>query len=282
MQLPADKIQVLHKCAMIGFSLMTLSIIPASVRASSLVQNGSFEDVATYGPSAGPFAGDLGDSPSCNSLSACVAVPDWTTAASLSIFFTTGVSGNTPILLDGGGSISAADGNNFVGSDGAFGILGPISQTLTGLTVGQSYVLSFDQAAGQLSGNCCATQEQWMVTIGGTIPGSPTSITLPDSSSIGAYVVSGYDNQWVTPIISNVSGGFSGWQPESYTFTASATTELLAFLGLGAPQGAPPFVLLDNVAVNAASSPEPESLALALLGAVLLAAALTRRRRKAV
>jgi len=268
----------------IGFSFMVLSVLPLSSQAGNLVLNGSFEDLATYGPSAGPFAGDLGNTPTCNSLSACVAVPDWTSASSLSFLFTTGVNGNVPTLLDGGGSISAADGANFAGSDGSFGVLGPISQTLTGLTVGQSYDLSFDQAAAQLAGNYGATSEQWVVTIGGTLAVAPTNVTLPDSSTIAAYVVNSPDDQWTTPLISNASGGFSGWQAETFTFTASATSELLAFLGEGAPQGAPPLVLLDNVSVLASTSttggspaPEPASMALGLLGAGLLAAAIRRR-----
>ncbi len=282
----------MRQITVVSFSCIALSVFSVSTYASNIVVNGSFEATPTYGVGAGPFGGDTFDYPNCNSLNPCVAVPNWTTQSSLSILFT---PANIPTLLDGGGLITAADGNNFVGSDAAFGTEGPISQTLTGLTVGQSYTLSFDQAAGELGGNYAdPSTDQWIVTVGGTLASSPTTITLPDSSTIGAYVVNGPDDSWTTPlitlnaVISNPSSGFSGWQAESYSFTASATSELLAFMGVGSPQGGPPLALLDNVDVEASSgtsgtssTPEPKSFALALLGAGLLAAVVIHRQRRA-
>lgn len=38
---------------------------------------------------------------------------------------------------------------NFIESDASSGLAQPVSQTISGLTVGQTYTVSFDQAAGQ-------------------------------------------------------------------------------------------------------------------------------------
>jgi hypothetical protein len=269
-------------------AVIALLTFPFLAQATDFVMNGSFEQTPIIG--GGPF-----DGLSCASaLTPCVIVPDWTTAADISILFTTGVGGNVSSYLDNGAGVTAADGANFVGGDGSCcNALGPISQTLTGLTVGQSYNLTFDQAAGQLSGNYGATTELWQVTVGGTVSNTLGPVLLSDNVTnySNAYVVDSPDYMWRTPVISNASGGFSGWQTESYTFTANATSELLAFLAVGAPEGAPPLVLLDDVAVNdddgsgtggtGQSAPEPGSLALAAAGGGLLAGLLLRRQRKA-
>ena len=276
-------------------SIVLTLVFLQGVSKASIIQNGSFENPVTLsgpGPNTGQFAGDI--SSTCSSIvSPCISVPGWSSNFQLApnndlpFYITTGSGGNASSLLDGGGSIPAADGSDFVGVDGSFGTLSPISQTLSGLTVGQSYVLSFDQAAAELSGNNASTVQQWIVTIGGIISGSPTPITLPDSSTLNAYPVLTPDYQWTTPLMSIGGGGFSGWQPESYSFTANSATELLAFLGVGAPQGPPPIILLDNVSVDTGAAPEPVSLAMVFLGLVIIATLAhlrnaARKRREAI
>lgn len=150
------------------------------------------------------------------------------------------------------GLTSSPDGGNFIAGDGAFQVA-PIKQTLTGLTIGQNYNVSFYWAAAQQSGYTGATTDQWQVTFGGAPAQSTSVYNLP-------------------------SHGFSGWQSASMDFTADGTSDVLSFLAVGTPAGLPPFALLDGVKVTA--TPEPGAYALlASLG--LTGVAFLRRRRAA-
>src|ERR1039457_788263 len=94
-------IRTLRKSAVIGFSVVALSMLSLSVQAG--VINGSFEQAPT---SSGPFVGL-----SCTTiLSPCVGVPGWTTASNLAVLLVaTGNPGaNVSTYLDSGSP--AADG----------------------------------------------------------------------------------------------------------------------------------------------------------------------------
>lgn len=82
-----------------------------------------------------------------------------------------------------------------------------------------------------------------------------------------------------TAVINVADEGFTGWFSEAFTFTATATSQLLSFLAIGTPQGLPPFALLDGVTVEDAT-PAPEPAALALLGLGLAAVVFGRSRRR--
>jgi hypothetical protein len=130
---------------------------------------------------------------------------------------------------------------------------GTLSQTVTGLTAGRDYVLSFDYAMGQQAGFDGANlNNYWQVGFGGA--------TLN------------------TAMLTLENGGFTGWKTASMRFTATGASELLSFLAKGSTPGAPPFLLLDNVALDSAV-PEPSTLSLFLAGAGLVAC-LARRRGK--
>jgi hypothetical protein len=167
------------------------------------------------------------------------------------------------------------------------------------LTGGQTYVLSFDYAAAQLHSENLpnptpATCEQWVVSIGGSVPG-PSSLTEPTcpgslngGATKNAYMVTGYLDEWNTPLLSipgcdtslpTCTQDFSGWSTETVAFTvpgSGPTPELLSFFAEGSPIGGPPMDLLANVSVVAA--PEPETCA--LVGAILLGAFAVRWRVK--
>jgi hypothetical protein len=145
---------------------------------------------------------------------------------------------------------TSQDGGNFVMMDGDPGYSATISQVISGLTVGQVYLLTFDQAAGQQQGFTGPTTERWQVNFG-------TQSYLSDQYSLA-------------------QGGVGQWQQQSMYFTASAATQTLSFLAKGTPNGAPPIAFLDGVSMSAA--PEPGTWGMMVLGFGAIGVA-TRRRR---
>jgi len=161
-------------------------------------------------------------------------------------------SGNN--TWDGYSSIGSA--HNFVGMDSDFQT-SALTQTINGLVVGQQYTLTFDYAFGQQAGFTGATTGQWTFSLGGA------------TSQTSVYSVP--------------SAGFTGWQSESATFTATSASEVLSFLASGNPQ-VPPFALLSNVELNgpsAAPGPGPATGPLAVLGLLALGYARLRARGQA-
>ena len=165
----------------------------------------------------------------------------------------TGQYGNLQLWGPGNGSnnglTSSPAGGNFVGMDGAYE-QGPLSQTLTGLTPGAATQVSFWFAGAQQHGYDGVTTEQFQVSLG--------------------------NQNLLTPVLTDSSHGFTGWQYQTLTFTATNTSEVLSFLAIGTPGGEPPFSLLDGVTANTVT-PEPSSLV--LLGSGLLSAGGLLRRR---
>lgn len=174
-------------------------------------------------------------------------VTGWTTGGYNFVYLpgtadTTGAKseyGNTQLWGPGNGSAngltSSPAGGNYLALDGAYA-QGPVSQTLTGLTVGAATTVSFYFAGAQQYGYTGVTTEQIEVLLGG--------------------------DSLYTQVLTDTSHGFTGWQAESMTFTAKSTTEVLSFLAIGTPGGEPPMSLLDGVSVTDTAVPEPSSLAL--------------------
>jgi opacity protein-like surface antigen len=162
-----------------------------------------------------------------------------------------GVNNNLPA--------TSPDGGYYIAQDSAFQ-QGALTQTISGLTPGHQYNVGFWWAAAQQQNFRGATYSEWNVSLGG----SPVQST-------------GYANI--------ADQGFSGWQYQSFTFTADATSDVLSFLANGGPTvpSLPPFALLDGVSLTA-SSPVPEpstavagSLVLLPVGASLLRRLASRR-----
>lgn len=149
------------------------------------------------------------------------------------------------------GLTNSSTGGNFVAADGAY-LMAPIQQTVSGLTAGKQYKLSFDWAGAQQHGYDGVNTEQWIVSLGN------------QTQSTSTYV--------------NSSHGFSGWMHETMTFTATNSTEVLSFLAHGTPNGVPPFSLLDGVSMIAAV-PEPGTWEMMIGGLGLLGFMLHRRRK---
>jgi hypothetical protein len=171
---------------------------------------------------------------------------------------TTGAVGHDGTVKLWGPGTSSANGltatspdlGNFIAADGAFEV-GPISQSLTGLTVGHAYAVSFWWAGAQQSGFTGVTTDQWKVSFGGSTQS--------------------------TAVATNVNHGFTGWMQQTFTFIADNTTDTLSFLAVGTPTGEPPFSLLDGVSVN----PVPEPSTVVLMGIGLVGGVVVRLRRRA-
>jgi len=151
---------------------------------------------------------------------------------------------------NGNGYTSSPGGGNVFASDALYWP-GVLSQTVNGLTIGKAYTLTFNYAMAQQTGFSGANKDNfWDVGFGKATQS--------------------------TDLLSLEDGGFSGWKTASMTFTATGVSEVLSFLAKGTAPGAPPFMLLDDVAL-AADVPEPATWTM-LLGGLGLLAFLARRR----
>jgi hypothetical protein len=220
-----------------------------SAEAANLVLNGNFETTVTPSGSSQINWGGA-------------SVANWTSAAaganpSYNFIYVNG--DGTANSRFGANSVSMwsvtndtrpGGGGNFIASDPAFDV-GTLSQTINGLTVGASYTLTFDWAGAQQLAFSGATTEAWQVSLGSETHSTAT--------------------------LNNVSHGFTGWFTATMGFTATSTSEVLSFLSTGGPSGTqPPFVLLDNVALN---MNVPEPMTLSVFGIGLVGAAAWKRRK---
>lgn len=220
-----------------------------SADAANLVVNGNFENTVTpSGSSQINWAG--------------ASVNNWTSAPaganpSYNFIFVSGdgsansrFGANALSLWSVTNDTRPGGGNNFIGSDPAFDA-GSLSQTISGLTVGAAYTLTFDWAGAQQLGFNGATTEAWQVTLGSETHSTAT--------------------------LNNVNHGFTGWFTATLGFTATSTSEVLSFLATGGPSGTePPFVLLDNVSLD---QRVPEPMTLSVFGIGLVGAAAWKRRK---
>ena len=241
---------------LLATAVAALAALPAAASHANLVQNGGFETTTLTNSSS--FA---------TYFTGTSKVANWTTNG-YNLLFTPGTAqtagadteygkGNVkfygPLNGTANGFKDSPTGGNFVAADGAFGV-SPIQQTLTGLVVGQKYVVGFDWAAAQQLGFSGPTTEAWQVSLGG------------ESHS--------------TAVWANPDHGFKPWTHKQFVYTATATSEVLSFLAVGTPGGRPPFSLLDGV--STAAVPEPASWALMIGGLGLVGGALRTRRRNVV
>jgi hypothetical protein len=156
----------------------------------------------------------------------------------------------------------AGCGGAFMILDGDPGFSGTLSQSVSGLTIGQTYDLSFDWAAGELADRTGFDTDQLTGSITGA--GTVNFATALYTNTAGA----------------GQPGSFSGWSKVDVTFKADATTEVISFLSVGTPAAnLPPVSFLDGVSLT--SVPEPAAWGLMLLGFTGLGAAVRRRRRPA-
>ena len=253
------------KSSLLILGLAALGLAPSgNASAQNFVQNGNFSQTtyannSQFGTADGGLFGQ--------------GVTDWTGNGGYNLYYYNGTAttnsaasqydsgyntGSEKLYGTSTFSGSSPSGNNFVALDGdpSVGGGGGISQTISGLTPGSQYQVSFVWAASQLQSKTGNTTEDLQVRL---------------------------DNQiFTTPTESNPSGSFTGWFSQAYTFTATSTSTLLSFLSQGTPTGEPPIALLSNVSVTGVpKSPNqvPEPATLSVLGAGVAGLLAVRRRR---
>jgi hypothetical protein len=217
--------------------------------AGPLVVNGSFEQSSSAG------GGQLGSADTLTGWS--FSGDAWLFPANTAD--TTGVTnnegGNVKIWGPNDGSTnglpgSSPDGGNFLALDGDDnGKQGYIEQTISGLTTGTNYLVTFYSAFGQQYGFNGATMQNLTVSLG--------------------------SQSYVSATYSLPQHGFSGWTQTSYLFKATGASEVLEFLAYG-NVSEPPIVLLDGVSM--VDAPEPATWVVLAAGLTGLAGMRYRRR----
>ena len=269
---------VLRKSFAIGFCAIGLSLVPHSAKATALpnLLNLNFLDYTGSAPKASFTSVDptgwTGGSGLIYIDSSGTSTTSATTACGTTYLATYGCP--TTLAIPGGYNEVEADGNPSFESG--------FNYEVTGLTPGDTYTLSFYQAASQQTTFSGATTEQWIVALGTaglTVSSScPGSVCTYSDSDAGATVVA-------TTLMNTPSEGLVNWEFVTVDLTADATSDLLSFLAWGdggSTVNEPPMVFLAGVdSTSGLVTPEPGSVALFGAGLLGLGVATWRRRRAA-
>jgi hypothetical protein len=247
-------IQGMRTAVALGFASVALLLaIPA--QASSLVTNGSFEEntgncsVSTSGCATG--WGSTG------------YTFLYTSAASAQNPGYAGVKLWGPLSGSANGLGASPDGGAFLAMDGDYES-GPVTQTISGLIVGQEYQVSFWYAASQQTGFDGPTVQAMNVCLGTSGESYFNTGTQPLSGGTNASTnINCAGSGASTALINLPDKGFSGWEYYNVDLTANSTSDVLSFLAYGNLQ-VPPFALLDGVSMT--PIPEPATLPLLFTG----------------
>jgi hypothetical protein len=173
------------------------------------------------------------------------------------------------------------NGGNFIAIDADTQANGPLFQTISGLTAGRSYQLTFEWAVGQFNNRTVFPAPNNWIEAGIDVSFGPSGFTgygAPfgggSAAASGQFCETPTLRQFgINPILGSAS--FSGWASFTCNFTAAAATQVLSFLAVGAPNGLPPVALLDGVSLVEVPAPA----ALGVFGLALAGLLVARRRR---
>lgn len=175
-------------------------------------------------------------------------------------------------------------GSNFVEADANPYYGNSFSYQLSGLTVGQTYQLSFFEAFGQQTGFSGNMTNQWIVGLG--TAGSQFVFNESNPSQY-TYSYSDPNGSVTTPgLVIVPSGTFSGWQQVTVSLTADASNDVLTFLAWGnngSTVNVPPIAFLDigaNGAPTSVPTPPASAGGLLLLVVVMFGFGANRLRRR--
>lgn len=251
--------------AILGLPLLSVSALaPVALAQAPNFVNGNFSQ-AYIGSATTATAAESSEFGSTNNgFTPAQTLVGWTTGGYNFVFLpntadTTGSVGQYAALTlwgpaNGGTNaaalpLSSPTGGDYIGADGAFEV-SAITQTITGLVVGDTYAVSFAWAGAQQASFTGPTTDEWTVSLGAT--------------------------SHTTPVVSLLTEGASAWMTQTFDYVATSSSEVLSFLATGTPSGQPPFALLANVTVT--NIPEPASGALLAAGLVGIAVCVRRGR----
>jgi hypothetical protein len=222
----------------------------------------------------------------------CVDPVGWTGGSGL-IYIdsqTPGGSAAGPVYLQTYGNPTGSVVGNYVEADGNPIYESGFNYTVTGLTVGQTYTLSFYQGASQQTGFVGTTTNQWIVSLGTT--------GLSDCIGCGVFNSTFGSNESTysssdplasiaaSPLMTVPTGSAVGWNYVTVSLKADATTDLLSFLAWGddgTTNNLPPIAFLsgvDSPAGLGSKVPEPAVWAMMVLGFLGLGGLIRRERSK--
>lgn len=260
------QLTALRNSAILGLSSIVLSAVSLPAQAINLVQNGDLVPNQTIQNTYSNTQHRVNISSGTNSSD----IPNWTFTAPgnttdswLNAYAVITPTGNAAskageayaLNLANGQTVNSPTGGSgwFVQMDGDTEHGARLTQTLTGLTAGKNYQVSFYQAAA-------------------TVIGGP-AFNQPTYNRIAVFFGSDFNTyQWADQINMAVSQNVTQWQKQTMTFTASAPTQYLAFLNVGGPVGQPPMALLSSVSLEEVTPPTPvpfETDALPIVGSMI-------------
>jgi hypothetical protein len=178
---------------------------------------------------------------------------------------------------------------NYLIADGADTYGAPVYTDMTGLTPGDNYILTFDQASSEEDKNAKEYDDNWLVY---AIPYTTSGVgpyICPATVCATAVDPDPGDLIYTSPIMDNVpisttpaDPNSTDWEAETVTFQATSANEILEFvtqaIAVGGGAFMPPLLALAGVTTDQ-TTPEPGTWMLTIVGAGLVFAGSRLRRR---